>query len=310
MKIYIQVAVVTALLLDSLSLSHAEAPKFEYVKKDDVKKEAERAAKKKDAVWQASAQAGLLMTTGNAQQTTISSGFRASRKEGKNKVQLELGGAFARSTIFLAADENGNGFVDEAEITRVSKTASQSWLVKSRYDRFLDARNALYTSASISADEPAGRILIGSGQLGYSRIMVETKVHQITLESGYDFSYEDLSGNARSVSIHSWRVFAGYQGKLSKDTSLEASTEGLFNLNELTTSFGPVYAFEDTRFSNQVSLTTRIYSDLSFRFSFQSKYDNFPAPRPNLDLPYAPGFTPFANKLDTRTEAAIIVNFL
>lgn len=295
--------------LGGASSANAQAnPKFEYVKKEEAK--AVAAAKPAAPLWNVSAQAGLLLTTGNASQTTLSSGFRASRKSGNNKLQLELQGAFARSTIYLASDENGNEVVDENELTRITKTASQSWLVKTRYDRFLNPRNALYISSAISADEPAGKVLIGSGQLGYSRTVVESEVHQLVLESGYDFSYEDRGGSDKSVSIHSWRVFAGYTGKLSPDTSLEVSTESLFNLNELETSSGPVTQFSDTRFNNQVSLTTSVYGDLSFRFSFQSKFDNNPAARPELDLPYAAGFAPSAAKLDTRTEAAIIVNFL
>ncbi len=288
----------------------AEAPKFEYVKKEEAAEAAKAAAKAAKPEWKASAQAGLLLTTGNASQTTVSSGFLASRKAGNNKLQLQLNGAFARSTIFLASDDNNNQVVDPNELTRITKTASQSWLVKTRYDRFLNPRNALYISSAISADEPAGIVLVGSGQVGYSRTVVDTKVHQLVLESGYDFSYEDRSGNAKSVSIHSWRIFAGYVGKLSEDTSFEFSTESLFNLNELETSSGPVTQFDDTRFNNQVSLTTSIYGDLSFRFSFQSKFDNNPAARPKLELPYAAGFAPLAAKLDTRTEAAIIVNFL
>ncbi len=288
----------------------AEAPKFEYAKKEEAKAEGKATAKTASAEWKATAQAGFLLTTGNASNTTVSSGFRASRKAGKNKLQLDLGGAFARSTIYLAVDDNANGAIEESELNRIAKTTSQSWLVKGRYDRFLNAHNALYISAATSADKPAGRVLIGSGQVGYSRILVDSKVHQLVLESGYDFSYEDLSGNTKSVSIHSWRIFAGYRGKLSEDTSLEISTESLFNINELETSSGPVSPFLDTRFNNQVSLTTSIYGDLSFRFSFQSRFDNNPAPRPKLEVPYAGGFSPLADKLDTRTEAAIIVNFL
>lgn len=287
--------------------AQAKAPKFDYVKSEEAK---ESLAKKATPAWKASAQAGLLLTTGNAAQTTLSSGFRASRKAGNNKLQLELQGAFARSTIYLASDDNGNEVVDENELIRITKTASQSWLVKTRYDRFLNTRNALYISSALSGDEPAGKVLTGSGQVGYSRTVVESKVHQLVLESGYDFSYEDRSGSDKSVSIHSWRIFAGYRGKLSPDTSLEISTESLFNLNELETSSGPVSQFSDTRFNNQISLTTSVYGDLSFRFSFQSKFDNNPASRPELDLPYAAGFAPSAAKLDTRTEAAIIVNFL
>lgn len=310
MSIYRLMGVGLAALCALSSSASAEAPKFEYAKNEKTDAEGKLSATKTAPVWKASAQAGLLLTTGNASNTTVSSGFRASRKAGKNKLQLDLAGAFARSTIYLAVDENASGTIEENELNRITKTTSQSWLAKARYDRFLSVSNALYTSASLSADEPAGRILIGSGQVGYSRTLVDNKVHQIVLESGYDFSYEDRSGSDQSLSIHSWRIFAGYQGKLNKETSLEISTESLFNINTLETSAGPVAPFDDTRFNNQVSLTTNIYGDVNFRFSFQSRFDNNPAPRPNLELPYDAGFGPLADKLDTRTEAAILVNFL
>ncbi|MCP4447504.1 MAG: DUF481 domain-containing protein [Myxococcales bacterium] len=306
MSIYTTVGMAAATLLALSGTAQASDTKFDYVKAEG----AENGEKKATVEWKATAQAGLLMTTGNSTATTISSGFKASRKAGQNRVQLELDGAFARSTIYLANDDNENDVIDENELTRITKTSSKNWRAKIRYDRFLSPHNAVYTSAALSADEPAGKELIGTAQVGYSRIVVDTKVHQLTLESGYDFSYEDLSGSAKSVSIHSWRVFAGYQGKLSAGTSLEISTESLFNLNELQTSSGPVGELDDTRLNNQVSLTTSIYGDLSFRFSFQSKFDNNPAPRPKLSLPYATSFAPLADKLDTRTEAAIIVNFL
>ena len=259
--------------------------------------------------WRATAQAGLLLTTGNAFTTNWSGGLRATRKAGKNKMQLDLGGAFAKSAVYVATDADANGSIDESEYNRITQTTTQSWLAKGRYDRFLSARNALYTSVSASADKPAGRTLIGSGQLGYSRTLVTSPTHELVLESGYDFTYEDLS-RAVSVSIHSLRVFAGYQSTLSPDTSLEISMEGLFNINELETSSGPVAEFKDTRFNSQVSLTTSIYGAVSFRFWFQSRFDDNPAPRPNPAVPFNSGFAPLANKLDTRTEAAIIVSFL
>lgn len=298
---------VAFILLTSSQTTWAKAPKFVYAT-EEAAKEADK--KKSKVEWKAVAQAGLLMTTGNSSTTTLSSSFQSSRKEGKNKFLLDLSGAFARSAIFVASDDDNDGFVDESELRRITKTTSQSWLVKPRYDRFLNARNSLYVSAASSADEPAGKTFIGSGQLGYSRTLVHGDVHKVTLESGYDFSYEDLVSGDKALSIHSLRVFAGYEGKLSKDTSLAFSTESLFNLNELETKAGAVSPFDDTRFNNKIGLTTSIYGDLSFSFSFLAKYDSDPAPRPKLSLPYADGFRPVADRLDTRTEAALIINFL
>lgn len=307
MRPHQKLSIIALILLTGSQTSWAKDPEFSHAKSDEAVEE----DKKKDAEWKAQAQAGLLMTTGNSSTTTLSSGFQASRKEGKNKVVVELAGAFARSTIYVASDADGDGFVDPAELQRITKTTSQSWLVRPRYDRFLSKKNALYVAAALSSDKPAGKTMIGSGQVGYSRSLLDSKVHALTVESGYDFSYENLeAGGNPSLSIHSLRVFGGYQGKLSEDTALSLSAEGLFNLNELTTSSGPVYAFDDTRLENKLALTTSIYGNLSFSFSFLARYDAVPAPRPKLSLPYADGFRPVADRLDTRTEAALIINFL
>ena len=293
------------LLLSSIQATWANTPTF-----DHVKAPAEEEQSDQGPVWKASAQAGLLMSTGNSSATTLSSAFKSSRHEGNNRFLLDLSGAFARSTIFIASDADGSGSVDASEVQRISRTNSQSWLVKPRYDRFLSERNSLYTSASASADKPAGRDFVGSGQLGYSRILITDEVHTLTVESGYDFSYENLSGGNRARSIHSLRVFAGYEGKLSEDTRLALSSEALFNVNEINTSSGPVAEFADHRLNNKLSLTTSIYGDLSFSFSFLAQYDGAPAPRPPLSVPYVDGYRPPADKLDTRTEAALIINFL
>ena len=133
----------------------------------------------------------------------------------------------------------------------------------------------------------------------------------MVLESGYDFSYENLEApNTDSRSIHSVRVFAGYQGKLSADTSLSCTAEGLFNVNELDNTPEPIEPLDDTRVENTIALTTSIYGNVSFSFSFSARYDSSPAPRPALSIPYAAGYSPVADSLDTKTEAALIVNFL
>lgn len=303
---YLTFGVAALTLLSFHSTSWANDPKFEYAKEEELKKVDKHEAPQ----WKAQAQAGLMMTTGNSRSTTLSSAFHASRKEGKNKVVLDMAGAYARSSIDVAADFDNDGFVDEVELQRITRTSSESWLVKPRYDRLLDTHNALYVSAALSSDKPAGKTIIGSGQTGYSRSLVASKVHALTLEAGYDFSYEKLESSGPGLSIHSVRVFAGYEGKLSEDTSLHYSVESLLNLNELTTKAGPVEPLDDKRIENKISLTTSLYGNLSFRFSFLARYDSAPAPRPPLSQPYADGFRPVADRLDTRTEAALIINFL
>jgi hypothetical protein len=277
-------------------------PKFEFAKAEEV--EDVRVLECK-----ASAQAGLIITTGNTRTRTVSGGAKASCKSGNNKLQAELGGAYADSRVYLVDDGNANGVIDPGEVMLgQTDITSQSWALKARYDRFLTERNALYLSALMSADRPAGKELVGGAQAGYSRLLYKSERHELVAESGYDFSYEDpVVGGG--VAIHSGRLFAGYEGKLSADTGVSGAVELLANMNPLATAAGEVAAFEDTRVNATAALTTTLYRKISFRFAVTAKYDNAPSPRP-FKLPYADGFIILADELDTRTEATLIINFL
>jgi hypothetical protein len=280
-------------------------PKFTYGSKEE-RAEAEKVEK---VEWKAAALGGLLMTTGNSRVTTVSAGGTASRKSHGNKFTLDAGAAYARSSIYLALDGNGNGTIEENEVSRPSQTTTRAYNAKGRYDRFLTDNNALFAVAGLASDEPAGKELVGNGQVGYSRQVFADAVHLLVAELGYDYTYEKpVTGDG--VSIHSIRTFAGYAGKLSEDTGVDGSVEALFNMNELDTAGGEIDRFEDNRVTSKVSLTTKMFGDLSFRFSFEARYDNAPSARPPFAIPFAPGYVPLAESLDTKTEAALIYSFL
>lgn len=286
------------------SPAHAD-PSFSYA----TDKDREELASANGVEWKASAQGGLMITAGNSRITALSGGLLASRKAGRNRLQLEAGIAYGRSSVFVAADPDMSGFVEPGEIERPTTTTNKGWSSKGRYDRFLTDHDSLYGAALAAADEPAGKELVAGGQVGYSRTLVKGAVHTLVAEAGYDLSYEDpVVGDG--AGIHSGRVMAGYAGKLSDDTGLDASVETLLNVNSYDNG-REIDAFEDTRLTTKVALTTKMFSDLSFRFSFESKYDNAPSPRPPFaGLAYAPGFVPLADELDTKVEASLIVNFL
>lgn len=269
--------------------------------------------------WKAEAQGGLILTTGNSQTTTLSAGGKASRQEGKNKVALAAAIAYARSSILVVNDTNANGVIDGSgtnvddsnEVSRETQTTAQAWLASARYDRFLSKHDSLFALAKIGADVPSGKTLIGGGQLGYARLLLKDETHALTSEAGYDFTYEKLD-NDESSSIHSLRLFVGYTGKLSADTAVTGDVEGLFNLNEVSNGRPDnAGAFDDTRVNGNLSLTTKLFTDISFRFGFGFKWDNFSAPAPKIGgVPFADGFVPIADELDTKTEASLIINFL
>lgn len=281
-------------------------PTFKYASADDAAA-AEKAEDKPK--WEASAQAGLILTTGNSRVTTFSTGLTASRKAKKNKLTLDASAAYAKSSIFLGVDEDGNGKIGPDEIDRPSSVTTRSWGLKGRYDRFLTTHNSLFVAAGIAADKPAGKELLGNGQAGYSRQLYAKDEHTFVGEVGYDFTYEDpVVGEG--YGIHSLRGFVGYTGALSEDTSVLASVEGLFNLNTEETAPNKPEAFHDRRFTGKLSLNTKLSSKIAFRFAFEAKHDSAPSPRAAFALPYEDGFTPLADKLDTKAEASLIVNLL
>jgi hypothetical protein len=288
------------------AIAHADDPKYEYGKAPE--------ADVKVVTWKASAQAGLVIITGNAEATTISGALIGSRLEGKNKLALELGGVYVKSGVLIIEDKNADGDIDIGEFSRTSQTTSKNFLGKARYDRFFTARNAAYGVGSIGADVPAGKDLFGGGQVGYSRTLVKGPISELVVEAGYDYTYVDLSA-ADPVSIHSARFFVGYTGTMSATTGLSASLETQLNLNAEDAPYlgagEEIAPFEDTRVIAKLAVTSALAGDISVRFGFTAKYDQAPAPLAKIaGFPTDALRPPLAETLDTTTELQLIVNFL
>ena len=309
-------------LLGAASARADDEPKYDFGKAEEVK----------TVIWKASANAGFLLTSGNSSTVSVSGGLNISRNDGKNKLTLSGGGAYAQSQLRAPSDlpaaqgGNANGLIDtptEAN-NRVSQTTSQNWLLRLRYDRFFTTRNSGYIDVYGGQDVVAGKSLMAGGQVGYSRLLLHSEMNELAAEVGYDFSFNQYVDPATpSVKIHSARIFVGYVLTLSKDTALGATLEGLFNGNPIdvgpagdpNTHFGP---FEAYRIRGNAYLSTRLYKNISLRLAFTARYDNAPAPLnvKGVDLS-KPLMLNGANvgvarneKLDTMTEAAIVVTFL
>ena len=242
-------------------------------------------------VWKAEAQGGLILTTGNSRSTSVSIGAKASYQNGANKIGLEGTAAYVKSSIFEVNDANGSGNIDSAgELIRRSATITELYAAKARYDRFLTENNSLYAIGLIQRNEPAGQRLLGSGQAGYSRRILKSAMNELVGEIGYDFSYEEFVTGG-DITAHSGRLFLGYNGTLSADTSMGLSAEYLGNFNTYSTPVQDADILEDSRVIGKAALTTKLTDSISFRFSFTGRYDNIPAPRPPFGgLSYAPDF--------------------
>lgn len=276
-------------------------PKFEYGKADEVKDV-------KKVEWAATAEAGVVFTTGNSRTTTITGGAKASRKEKANKFSLDAAGTFARSAVLVAADRDGNGLITSSEASRVENTSAQNYQVKLRYDRFLSEFNSLFVAALGGADVVAGKDFVGGLQIGYARLLYKNAKHEVTGEFGYDFSYEDYADEtADALSIHSARGFIGYKGKLSEVTSVDGSLEALANVNRQSDDVGP---FKDLRGTAGMSLSTKLTKSMSFSFGLTVKFDNVPAPLAIAGATLDPIDPPENLKYDTTTKASLIVTLL
>jgi hypothetical protein len=287
----------------------ADDPKFDYGKPPEEKKETE---------WKVQAKGGLLLTTGNARALSMSAGFLGSRRDKWTKLTLDAGATYAQADLRVAHDDNNDMVISAGEDARETKVTSNAWYVKGRFDLFFTTNNAVYLSASVAGDQPAGKELFAGGQIGYARTLFKNDVHELVAEVGYDFTYERyVAKMGDGVQIHSARLFAGYNVKISDGTSAYLNFEALSNLNsenapnandaDPTKPVGPLI---DTRLTAKAGVATKLWKNFALSVGGTLKYDNNPAPRPPLSLPFAPGYAPFADKLDTILEAALIVDFV
>jgi hypothetical protein len=274
-------------------------PKFEYGKADEV-------AKVKGTEYNASAEAGVVFTTGNSETITATGGFKAARKTGKNKLSVEGNLTYAKSAVRVLDDLNGNGVVDSENEIRSERTITAETLAgKIRYDRFLTEFNSLFAAILGARDVPAGKDAVIGFQLGYSRRLYKSKTAEAVGEFGYDYSHESLASGPDN-SIHSARAFLGYKAEMTEGTTFETNLEALTNLNheELSTRAEGADLGEDTRVNFKASVSSKIGKNLSFQTTIEAHYDRRPAPLaiPNLAM----GFVPEASTFDTIMKASLI----
>jgi hypothetical protein len=281
----------------------ASAQKFEYGKYDDVKDV-------KKVEWKATAEAGVVFTTGNSESTQASGGIKASRRTGKNKLELEASAAYATAGLLLLIDHNDNGMIDNnSEIVSVETTTAETLASRLRYDRFLTELNSLYIAALASRDTPAGKEFVFGGQAGYSRSLYKSKTAQTLAEIGYDYSHEDPVAPGDGLSIHSVRGFIGHKAAMTEGTDLDATIELLTNMNTLDLPTGKDGGpLEDTRVNFKLAISAKIGINLAFQSSIEAHYDHRPGVLAIKNL--AMGFAPEASSFDTIMKMTFIYTFV
>jgi hypothetical protein len=113
------VAMIVGIAACALVAREARAQKFEYGKYDDVKHV-------KTVEWKATAEAGVVFTTGSSETLTATGGLKASRKTGNNKLELEASGAYAKAGLRVIVDRNGNGMIhNDSEIESLESLTAE-----------------------------------------------------------------------------------------------------------------------------------------------------------------------------------------
>lgn len=271
----------------------------------------------KKVEWKASAAAGFTLASGNANVFTLSGGANFSRNDGKNLFAFEVGGVYGLTQLPTLIDRqrsanmgadgvvdgalcppdsmiNGcNGVIDrETELGTESKPTAGYLLAKARYDRFFSKNNAGYLTAFAGLDIPASKKIIAGGQVGYSRQLYKSKMHEFKAELGVDFTYTGyqlaestamaMMAADPNLFLASARMFLGYNLTLGENTQITAKAESLINLNSANVVERRVAPADATRVNANLALTTKIWQRLSFRFSVGVRYDNCPAPNAAL----------------------------
>ncbi len=277
-------------------------PTFEYGKAEEV-------AKVKGVEYNASAEGGIVFTTGNSETTTATAGFKVARKKAQNKLAAEGSLTYAKADVRVLNDQNGNGTIDStAEIKTEKQVTAESMAAKLRYDRFLTEFNSLFLAGLISRDVPGGKELVLGVQVGYSRRIYKSKTAEAVAEIGLDYDNENLTAG-KSIRFVSGRAFVGYKAEMTPGTTFEMSGELLTNLTEETLATNPDGGIgKDTRLNFKASVSAKLSKALSFQSSLEAKFDNRPGPLNIKQL--AMDFHPEASKLDTIMKASLIYTFL
>jgi hypothetical protein len=113
-------ALVIAVLVAAPALAAAQPnPTFTYRKAEDVE-EVEQVE------WTASAEVGLVVTTGNSETVTATASGKIGRKAGKNKLEVTTSLAYARASTRGALDRDGNGTIGPGEIVGETKITAET----------------------------------------------------------------------------------------------------------------------------------------------------------------------------------------
>lgn len=240
-----------------------------------------------------SAEFGGTFTTGNAFALAFNGGLAGKHSWQANRFAFGAGVNLNLAKI----DTDGDGTLNDAERSTKLTFTSQRVFGSARYDRFFGKLNSLYVSAGGERDIFAGLEWRFNEQIGYSRVIVDSKTTDLDIELGLAYTQEnfkttdDADGNptvnAEVLDAHypAARVFLGFEHRFNDKVSLGDTIE--MNENLIT----PV----DFRLVNTAYLASKLSDKLSLKLSHRLAFDNLPA-------------SDAFRKLDQTTQLTLVAN--
>lgn len=253
-------------------------------------------AEAKDAT-ELSLSAGTLNSSGNSRLVAATSTTKFRLRREMNQFKAAAAANYARS-----GPPGGD-----------VETTVQNFQGLTRYDRFL-GDVSVFLSAQARNDKFQGLDMRFQLDPGVAYYFLNDKTLQLWTEVGYDFLYDirredarvqrddkknvklDANGAqlpllAKTRTLHSARLFLGYEHALSDTSKLSAGVEFLQGLAGSESDTKNAY-----RLNGDIALTAKVYGALSMSLSFSERYESKPLPG--------------KEKLDTITAASLVYTFL
>jgi len=251
--------------------------------------------------WTDAADFGLVITTGNTENTNFSLGNKFKHTWSNAELLFDATAIRNESTT---VDRTFDGTtVTETETKAVT---AEAFALGLKYRRDITPRLYWYTSASWYRNTFAGidaRYLAGGG-VGY--IFVKEPRHTLRGEAGVDYTHQDPAGEPPPVELEttdfaSVHFFLGYEFKISETAKL---TEDLNLFDNLDTT-------SDWRVNSVTAVTASLTSQFAIKVSYTVLYSNEPPVHavPDTVLPIGPAAVVPFEKTDTILSAALVVNF-
>lgn len=216
--------------------------------------------------------AGGLFTSGNSRTIALTSAAKLRLRRDEHQFSSALAGNFARA-----------GKVGTRTETTVENV--QGLL---RYDYFLSNAVSLFLQSTGRRDRFQGLNLRLNVDPGVAYYFIDTKLHRLQAEVGYDLQYDIRRDDSlerkvpagsppgtpppppldKTQALHNARVFLGYENKLRKEVSLVMSGEYIQNFADS----------EVFRLVGDVGLKSNVADSLALATTYTIRYENSPLP--------------------------------